>query len=143
MDANLWELVPSGSVDGAAVERDGQVSLERCVLTELEEETGIRASEVSPPRAIALVEDSDSHVTDVCLMLRTDHTAAGILKRFEALENREYTRLEVIAVDAIPEFRKQCGAALGGVTGALLDTVTARLRLLAISSSDDTFKQRK
>ena len=99
----FWELVPSGSVDDAAVDGDGQVNLARCLLTELEGETGIRASEVAiPPKAVAFVEDPKTRVTDVCLMLTVDWTADQIRQRFAALENREYTALEIIASGANP-----------------------------------------
>lgn len=124
MDANLWELVPSGSVDDTAIDDDGQVSLERCLLTELEGETGIRAAEVStPPKAVALVEDQRTRVTDVCLVLGVDWSAGQILRRFAALENREYTGLEIISAGAIPEFRRKSAASLSEVSGALLDSV--------------------
>jgi hypothetical protein len=124
MDADLWELVPSGSVDSAAVDSDGQLNLERCLLAELAEEIGIHASEVSiPPRVIALVEDSCSQVTDVGLTLTVDCSAIQILERFAALENREYSALEVVAIDAIADFRHTCGTSLSEVSGALLDIV--------------------
>ena len=128
MDAKLWELVPSGSVDGSAVEPDGRVSLERCVLTELEEETGIRASEVAAtPRAIALIEDLQSHVTDVGLILEANWSTAQVLERFATLENREYGTLEVVAIAAIPEFRRKCGTSLSEVSASLLDVVVQRV----------------
>jgi hypothetical protein len=128
MDANLWELVPSGSVDDTAVENDGRLNLERCLLAELEGETGIRASEVTiPPKAVALVEDPQTRVTDVCLVLTVDWTAGQIRQRFAAIKNREYTALEIVAVGAIPEFRLKSGASLSEVSGALLDIVIPRL----------------
>ena len=78
---------PSGGVDDAAVGSAGQVSLERCILIELEEETGIGASELSAhSRAVALVKDPQSHVTDVGIMLSTASSAAQIQHRFAALE---------------------------------------------------------
>jgi len=76
MDAGCWELVPSGGVDDAAIGPAGQVSLERSILIELEQETGIGASELSGhSRAVALVEDPQSHVTDVGIMLATASSA--------------------------------------------------------------------
>lgn len=128
MDAKLWELVPSGSVDDQAVNHDGRVSLERSILIELHEEIGIRASEVLiPSTAFALVEDSESHVTDAGLVLKIDCSGEQILEKFSELENREYSALKVVAVSAIPEFRRRCGTSLSQVSGALLDTV---IRLL-------------
>ena len=124
MDAGCWELVPSGGVDEAAVGPAGQVSLERCMLIELEEETGIGASELSAPsRAIALVEDPQSHVIDVGIMLATASSAAQIQHRFAALENREYSELEIVAPADVRAFRRNRADSLGAVSAALLDTL--------------------
>jgi hypothetical protein len=124
MDAGCWELVPSGGVDDAAVGPVGQVSLERCILTELEEETGIGASELSArSRAVALVEDPQSHVTDVGLMLATTSSAAQIQRRFAALGNREYSELEIVAPAQLRPFRRDRAGSLGAVSAALLDAL--------------------
>lgn len=124
MDANLWELVPSGSIDDAAVDRDHRVNVERCLLSELEEETGIPSSEIaSPARAVALVEDPRSHVTDIGMLLSLDWSATQVLHRFATLENHEYTALEVVAVSVLSEFRSQHAGSLSEVSAALLDFV--------------------
>ena len=124
MDAGCWELVPSGSVDDAAVGPTGQLSLERCLLIELEEETGIGASEVSAHcRAVALVEDPQSHVTDVGIMLSTACSAAQIQHRFATLENREYSELEIVAPAELRAFRRDQAYSLGAVSAALLDAL--------------------
>jgi hypothetical protein len=124
MDAGCWELVPSGGVDDAAVGSAGQVSLERCILIELEEETGIGASELSAPsRAVALVKDPQSHVTDVGIMLSIASSAAQIQHRFAALENREYSELEIVAPADVRAFRRNRADSLGSVSAALLDTL--------------------
>jgi hypothetical protein len=122
MDAGCWELAPSGSVDDAAVGADGQVNLERCILIELEEEIGIGASELSAHcRAVALVEDPQSNVTDVGIMLSTACSAAQIQHRFATLENREYSELEIVAPAEVQAFRQDQADSLGAVSAALLD----------------------
>ncbi|MCP2000805.1 NUDIX domain-containing protein [Nitrobacter winogradskyi] len=124
MDAGCWELVPSGGVDDTAVGSAGRVSIERSVLTELEEETGIGASELSAhSRAVALVEDPQSHVTDVGIMLATTSSAAQIRRRFAALEKREYSELEIVAPADVGAFRRARVDSLGAVSAALLDTL--------------------
>ncbi|WP_438278325.1 NUDIX hydrolase [Nitrobacter sp.] len=124
MDAGCWELVPSGGVDDAAVGSAGQVSLERCILTELEEETGIGASELSArSRVVALVEDPQSHVIDVGIMLATAASAAQIQRRFAALGNREYSELEIVAPAQLRAFRRNRADSLGAVSAALLDAL--------------------
>jgi 8-oxo-dGTP pyrophosphatase MutT (NUDIX family) len=128
MDAGHWELVPSGSVDSSAIGPDGRVSLERCVLTELEEETGIQASDVAaPPKAIALIEDLESHVMDVGVILNLNWPTAQIRERFATLKNREYSMLEVVAIAMIPEFRRKYGPLLSVVSTALLDILIQRV----------------
>jgi hypothetical protein len=116
--------VPSGGVDDAAIGPAGKVSLERCILIELEEEIGIGASELSThSRAVALVEDSQSHVTDVGIMLSIASSAAQIQHRFAALENREYSELEIVAPAEVRAFRRDRADSLGAVSAALLDTL--------------------
>ncbi len=124
MDAGCWELVPSGGVDDTAVGSAGRVSIERSILTELEEETGIGASELSAhSRAVALVEDPQSHVTDVGIMLATTSSAAQIRRRFAALEKREYSEIEIVAPAEVGAFRRARVDPLGAVSAALLDTL--------------------
>jgi hypothetical protein len=124
MDAGCWELVPSGGVDDAAVGSAGQVSLERCILVELEEEIGIGESELSAHcRAVALVEDPQSHVTDVAIVLSTACSAAQIQHRFATLENREYSELEIVASAELRAFRRGRADSLGAVSAVLLDTL--------------------
>jgi 8-oxo-dGTP pyrophosphatase MutT (NUDIX family) len=123
MDANLWELVPSGSIDDASINDGGQPDLGRSLLRELAEETGIYASDVSfPPHAIAMVEDSGSRVTDIGMKVVVGLSAADVQARFAALENREYTALEIVATGALPEFRRRYGDSLSDISGALLDS---------------------
>ncbi len=124
MDAGCWELVPSGGVDDAAVGPAGQVSLERCILIELEEETGMEAFQLSArSRAVALVEDPQSHVIDVGITLATASSAAQIQRRFAALENREYSELEIVAPAQLRAFRRDRADQLGAVSAALLDAL--------------------
>jgi hypothetical protein len=129
MDADRWELVPSGSVDPAAMDYEGHVSLQRSLLAELEEEVGIRTSEVAtPPRSIAVIEDSQSHVIDVAMLVTVDLSGPAVLNRFATIENREYSALKVIALDSMEEFRRSLGAALIEVSASILDLATPLLR---------------
>jgi hypothetical protein len=129
MDADRWELVPSGSVDTATMGHDGHASLRRSLLAELEEEVGISASEVvTPPRSIALVEDSQTHVIDVAMLVMVGLSGPEVLRRFAAIENREYSALEVIALNSIDEFRRALGTALIEVSAAILDVARPLLR---------------
>lgn len=124
MDAGCWELVPSGGVEDTAVGSTGQVSLERSILIELEEEIGIGASELSAhSKAVALVEDPQSHVTDVGIMLSIASSAALIQRCFAELENREYSELKIVAPAEVRAFRRDWADSLGAVSAALLDAL--------------------
>ncbi len=121
MDPGRWELVPSGGVDGAHVNRAGRVDLAAQLLTELVEETGIPPSEVaSPPHAFAMVEDARSHVTDIGFTIRIAHSAAQMRALFATAAHREYVALEVVPATQIARFLAECGDTLVEVSRALL-----------------------
>jgi 8-oxo-dGTP pyrophosphatase MutT (NUDIX family) len=124
MDGDLWELAPSGSVDDAAVDPEGNVSLAQCLIRELEEETGVcRSKLTAPPEAIALIEDLQSHVVDVALRFEVNCSGADILESFSGLRHREYAALELVAPVAVPAFRRQHAAQLGAVSAGILDII--------------------
>jgi len=120
-DAGLWELVPSGGIDGSTVKGDGSISLSDQALAELEEEIGIAANVLSSePVAFAIVYDEDSHVSDVGISLRTDVTKKMIISKFMSLPNREYVELECVASNLVGDFVQQRGRQLAPVSQALL-----------------------
>lgn len=128
-DAGLWELVPSGGIDGLTRKPDGSIDLVQHLLVELAEETGIGAEEVkSPPKAFAMVSDVDSHVSDVGIILRTVLSKLGVMTAFASLENREYVALEIIPVVQLEEFIKSRGETLAQVSTALLEAARPLLK---------------
>jgi hypothetical protein len=121
MDAGLWELVPSGGVDGSFVGPSGQIDLAAHLLAELREEIGILATEISaPPTPIAEVEDRMSHVTDVALIIEASLSAQQIKDRFSQLENQEYLETEVVPFDALSQYVKARTDTLAAVSQALI-----------------------
>lgn len=129
MDADLWELVPSGGVDGSTVDSTGQIDLGAHLLIEMTEETGISATAVSaPPLAFAMVEDRSSRVTDIGLVLQTKLSASQVNELFAALENREYVELKVVPATRISQFLDGCGTTLAEVSRALLHEIMPYLR---------------
>jgi hypothetical protein len=56
-------------------------------------------------------------------MLATASSAAQIKRRFAALENREYSELEIVAPAELRAFRRNRACSLGAVSAALLDTL--------------------
>jgi hypothetical protein len=123
-DAGLWELVPSGGIDGSTAEPNGSISLSDQALTELSEEIGIPADVMTRrPAPFAIVYDDESHVSDVGILLRTDFSKAQVMSTFEKLPKKEYVELEVVPRDQISEFVTRCGIELAPVSKALLDAV--------------------
>ena len=56
-------------------------------------------------------------------MLSIACSAAQIQHRFAALENREYSELEIVAPAEVRAFRRNRANSLGAVSAALLDTL--------------------
>lgn len=128
-DPDLWELAPSGGVDGEFLTPDGGIDLAAQILNELTEETGLPAAVVTPPpRPVALVEDGSSLVTDVGLLLRLGCGAAAVRAAFATKASREYTELAVVAPDALDSFMAAAGDGLGPVSRGLIES--ARLSWL-------------
>lgn len=65
---HLFELVPSGGVD-AAYFHNGTIDMEKLVLHELKEESGIDAKSVETLRATHLVHDPATNCYEVCYIL--------------------------------------------------------------------------
>lgn len=119
MDAERWELSASGSVDGRLRTSDGAIDLAAQILEELAQETGVEAAAIpAPPTPFACVDDDQSLVTDIGMLIVSDLAEADILARFDRRETREY---EAVAV--VPQRRLEAFAAeidLAPVSRALL-----------------------
>jgi len=128
MDADLWELIPSGSVDDVAAGEDGLLSLAVSIQTELQEEIGFQARELLlPPTPFVVIEDPYSHVIDIGMFLHVRCRASAILERFSQVKRPEHTALKVVAIDAIPDFRRAQSKSLAEVSAAMLDVLIPRL----------------
>lgn len=121
MDAGLWELVPSGGIDGSFISPSGEIDLQGHLLAELREEIGILPKEISrPPTPIAEIEDRTSHVTDIGLILEASLSAQQITDRFSQLENREYLETKVVPFDELSQYVKGRSDTLATVSRALI-----------------------
>jgi hypothetical protein len=97
MDAGRWELAPSGGVDGSTVATSGLIDPSAQVLSELEEEIGLKARDLeAAPCAFAIAEDPESRVTDIAYEIRTALPFRTIVDRFRSIPRREYTALAVL-----------------------------------------------
>jgi hypothetical protein len=121
-DAGLWELVPSGGVDGSMLEPDGLIDLRRQLIAELSEEIGIGAEAVSmPPQPFAIVTDADAHVSDIGIIVRTNLSTSTIMGAFTSLKNREYATLKVVPTAYLNRFIKSHSSHLAAVSSALIE----------------------
>jgi 8-oxo-dGTP pyrophosphatase MutT (NUDIX family) len=70
-----WELVPSGGIKPGRAGPDGNVDVETALLAELEEEAGLRRSDVLETVPLGLVHDIAQDGYDVCLALHVREDA--------------------------------------------------------------------
>lgn len=128
-DAGLWELAPSGGVDGEFRTADGAIDLGAQLLNELVEETGLPATLAeATPRPVALAEDGDSGITDVGLLLRIACGAETVRAAFAPLAGQEYAELAVVPRDALDGFAAARADSFGQVSRCLIETVRTLLR---------------
>ncbi len=99
-----WQLPPAGTVDAGAARAEGRVDLLAMLHTELEEELGLTAADVGPPRPLCLVEHSGSHVLDCGFALDTALDVASVRARHHAAGDDEYANIEVVALPDLPGF---------------------------------------
>ena len=109
-EAGMWQLPPAGSVDAGAV-TDGKVDLPRQLLSELREELGLLAEDVTPARLLCVVEHP-SHVCDVGMLLSTGLDAEAVLARHKEWGNGEYPLLQVVPEGRIAGFAAEHRAAM-------------------------------
>lgn len=66
-DPGCWELVPSGGVTPDLIEKYEEKAFHEQLMLEMEEELGIKRSQVSSLNATAVIEDTIAHVFDVVI----------------------------------------------------------------------------
>lgn len=103
-DGGLWELAPSGGVDGDSINGDGYVDLTRQIGVELSEELGLSLSQVTNVKPFCLIEDTDSHVFDVGLELCTDLGETDVRAAYENKASDEYEALNFVREDEVADF---------------------------------------
>ena len=116
-DPGLWELVPSGGVDMAGIAEAGLIDIRNQMLTELNEEVGLSAGQVTVSAPFCLIEDHESKVLDIGLALTAPALTADI---HYASSEREYDELAVIPQAGLKHFLEQVGTQLVSVSRMLL-----------------------
>lgn len=105
--AGEWQLPPAGSIDQTAARAEGNVDVIAMLLTELTEELGLTAEDVSDARPVGLVEHTGSHVLDLGIAVRTPLTAASLLAIHAERGNGEYDPLVVVPRSDLKAFLAQ------------------------------------
>jgi hypothetical protein len=118
--AGELELAPAGTIGRSDV-IDGKVDVRRCILSELHEELGLNAEDLSsPPLPFALIEDDMTRVADIALQMQTPFGFAQIVAIHENQSGREYDRL-YLAPTLDPGMLLPASQALIGAADVLLD----------------------
>lgn len=124
-DAGLWELVPSGGVSPTARSQNAMISLHHQLVQELGEEVGIACDRDEQAKPFVLVEDDETHVTDIGLHLSLDVGSEEVLARHRTLAEQEYGQLKIVPRKDLESFRHRHEGGLAPVSAALLDHAKA------------------
>jgi hypothetical protein len=96
LQPNCWELIPSGGVDRTTLTESGQIDPAGQVIGELQEEVGIDAAAVLPPRLVGFFEDSLHHSFELVWELETPLDPAAILGSHAALTHPEHAEITCV-----------------------------------------------
>lgn len=105
-----FELVPSGGIDPAAVEK-GNVNLVKQALTELKEEAGIEPNSVEICYPFVLFQNLITGCFEICLHIDLKRTGGDLSAR-AWLQNHEYTELVWMSCTHLKEFMLSAGNAI-------------------------------
>jgi hypothetical protein len=120
--AGQIELAPAGTIGRSDV-TDGMIDVRRCILSELDEELGLKPEDLSSqPLPFALIEDDTIRVADVALQMSTPLGFAQIALIHEKHSGREYDQLSLAGASTFESgILLSASRALIGAADALLD----------------------
>jgi len=118
-DAGLWELVPSGGIDTSKTSGP-EVDYLSQVLTELTEETGIKADSISSTIPFCLVEDTSSRVVDIGIAIKSSLSAVAILTIHQGAATKEYRELRIVPHAEVSGFINDEAPRIVGVSAMLI-----------------------
>jgi len=93
---HCWELVPAGGIDTSRLTHSGQIEPHRQLLAELEEELGLKPSDVRPPRLVGFCEETEQHIFDLVWDLETTLATKMILAAQTAIQNPEHAEIRCV-----------------------------------------------
>lgn len=120
-EAGSLEFAPSGGVEAKRVGVDGTIDLAGQLVSEVEEECGVPADPASV-RAIGLVDDPGTGVTDVVCLFELGCPEDVLLEAHRARATREYDTLLLIDSDWIARWH-DWPEPVGRATATVLDGV--------------------
>jgi len=96
LQPDCWELVPSGGIDRTRSKKAGEIDPYGQVLAELQEEVGLNAAAVGPPRLLCFSEDLDHHIFTLAWELKTPLDRAAIIRAHAALPHPEHAAITFV-----------------------------------------------
>lgn len=104
LQPHCWELVPAGGIDASTLTRDGHIRPQEQLLTELEEEVGVKRIDASAPRLVCFCEDSDLHIFDLVFELETILDTDAIKAAHAAIDHPEHASIVCVRWRDLDEF---------------------------------------
>lgn len=125
-NSGFWELVPSGGIDATNIKFNAKVSPVSQIFTELQEEIGVKPNSVLHAKPFCLVEDINSHVIDIGIVLKTSLTKGEVEQHYYNSPSKEYEELCVLNLSELDAFIIRHQKNIVDVSQALFQAFEAR-----------------
>jgi hypothetical protein len=93
---HCWELIPAGGIDATTLTADSRVQPHEQLLSELEEEVGLKRAEVEPPQLVCFSEDLESHIFELVWDLETVLDTKSIMAAHSAVTHPEHSKISCV-----------------------------------------------
>lgn len=118
---NMWELVPSGSIDRVGLREDGTLDFRAALAAELAQEVNLEVPDLAALRPYALIYDPNIRTCDIALAWDTGMTADALMRRARERRVDEYQVVECVPFEALGEFVRRVGDEIIPVTHTMLE----------------------
>lgn len=123
MDAGLWQLAPTGGLDGRFDTARGTQALVDQMVAEAGEELGLPPESLGTPRLLGVMIGEDRSVHNFLIRARVDTDTAGLQAAFLDRPDPELTRIATIDPEA-PDWPE--GAVFTSASRQVLDMLCAK-----------------
>ncbi len=117
--AGLWELIPSGGVDTQHYQIGQNIEMTLQIQLEFQEETGCHPQVIECIQPLCLIENHQSHSIDIGLLLSAPQLTFDDLQANHATTTFEYTKLQAVSINDLPDYLEQSNDHLVSVSTAL------------------------